>query len=136
MAAAGFEEVEHTADWALRAHGADLAGLLQSAARGMLSLLGDLPSQGEATTWRLRLEAADAESLLVSWLEELLYRMESAQVTYGEMEIRVTPDYRLEAEIEQVPLLRLGRHIKAVTYHNLAIEHTAQGLAATIVFDV
>jgi SHS2 domain-containing protein len=31
---------------------------------------------------------------------------------------------------------RLERHVKAVTFHNLDIVRTAQGLTATVVFDV
>ncbi|UCD83057.1 MAG: archease [Desulfobacterales bacterium] len=31
---------------------------------------------------------------------------------------------------------QLEKHIKAVTYHNLAIIRTAEGLSATVVFDV
>ncbi|HLB63712.1 MAG TPA: archease [Anaerolineales bacterium] len=136
MAASGFEEVEHTADWALRAQGASLEELLENAARGMLSLIGAKPGEGEATTWRLEIQGADAESLLVAWLDELLYRMETQRVTFGGMRIHVGPDQRLAAEIEEWPLLRVGHPIKAVTYHNLAVEKTREGLTATVVFDV
>ncbi len=136
MAGSGFEEVEHTADWALRAQGANLEELLANAAGGMLALIGAEPGPGDPKAWPVELQASDSEALLVTWLEELLYRMETQRVTFGSMKIRVGPGLRLAAEIEELPLGRLGRQIKAVTYHNLAVEKSPEGLTATLVFDV
>jgi SHS2 domain-containing protein len=42
----------------------------------------------------------------------------------------------LEAEVQGGPVPELVKHIKAVTYHNLEIIETAEGLEVTIVFDV
>jgi SHS2 domain-containing protein len=136
VSASGFEEVDHTADWALRARGANLEELLENAARGMLHLMGAEPGSGEPARSSLSTQAADDESLLVAWLDELLYRLETQRVTFGRMNIHTTPDHRLAAEIEEMPLLGVERTIKAVTYHNLAIERTPEGLAAVVVFDV
>lgn len=136
MTESGFEEVRHTADWALRAEGATLEELLLNASRGMLSLLGAEPAAARATRSTLELEAEDPESLLVAWLGELLYRMETRQVTFGEMKITIPNGFRLVAEVQEIPLLHQARSIKAVTYHDLAVKRTPDGLTATIVFDV
>lgn len=136
MSASRFDEVEHTADWALRARGANLEELLENGARGMLVLMGAEAGPGEPAVANLDLQAADDEALLVTWLEELLYRMETQRVTFGRMDIHTTPDHRLAAQIEELPLSSVGKTIKAVTYHNLEIERTPEGLAATVVFDV
>jgi SHS2 domain-containing protein len=78
-----FEEVEHTADWALRVRGRDLSQLLTNAARGMSYLLvsevAAIPSQVER---RLVLDAMDAESLLVAWLSELAYWAEAELLVF------------------------------------------------------
>ncbi|MCK5418414.1 MAG: archease [Desulfobacterales bacterium] len=42
----------------------------------------------------------------------------------------------LQASIFGGKVSELEKHIKAVTYHNLKIIKTSQGLEATIVFDV
>ena len=70
---AGFREIAHTADWELEVWAPDLPGLFEQAARGMYSLMGVrlLPTPRQSRT--LELDAFDGESLLVRFLEELLY---------------------------------------------------------------
>ncbi|MCK6627628.1 MAG: archease [Anaerolineae bacterium] len=132
-----FEEIEHTADWALRVRGQDLAELLINAARGMSSLLvqelAEIPLEVEK---HFELEAADAESLLVNWLSELVYWVEAEGVVFGEYELHhVTPTH-LQAVVRGGHVPALQKHIKAVTYHKLEIVETDDGLEATVVFDV
>ncbi len=113
-----------------------MSQLLRHAALGMLDLLGLAPNDGRnGTPHSIALESEDRESLLVLWLEELLYRIETHQVTYSEFEIQVEEN-RLQAMVIEVPASSLDKHIKAVTYHNLQIQETPSGLEATIVFDV
>src|SRR5262245_31383561 len=134
---AGFEEVEHTADWALRIQGRDLCELLGNAAWGMSHLLvaepAEIPLEIEQ---QFDLEADDAESLLVNWLGELAYWAESERVVFGEFELRRVTPAHLEATARGGRVADLQKHIKAVTYHNLAIVATEAGLEATVVFDV
>ncbi|MBN1993994.1 MAG: archease [Anaerolineae bacterium] len=132
-----FEEIEHTADWALRIQGQDLRQLLLNAARGMSSLLvadlADVPATREE---QLEIEAYDAESLLVNWLSELAYRAEVEGIVFAEFDLsRVTPTH-LQAAVRGGHVSDLQKHIKAVTYHNLEIIKTDRGLEATVVFDV
>jgi SHS2 domain-containing protein len=132
-----FEEIEHTADWALQIRGQDLAGLFVNAARGMSSLLvqepAEIPSEVEK---HFELAGYDAESLLVSWLSELAYWAEAEGIVFGEFELHhVTPTH-LQAAVRGGQVPDLQKHIKAVTYHNLEIVETDDGLEATVVFDV
>ncbi|HEX9921661.1 MAG TPA: archease [Anaerolineae bacterium] len=134
---AGFEEIEHTADWALRIYSRDLRGLLINAARGMNSLLIDrteaVPLDREET---FELDGLDPESLLVSWLSELAYWAEQEQVIFREFDLpEVSPTW-LRAVVRGGRAPDLKKHIKAVTYHNLAIIESEGGLTATVVFDV
>lgn len=132
-----FEEIEHTADWALRVYGQNLPGLLLSAAHGMNYLLGvDSAAISNHVEAHFDLDAIDAESLLVNWLSELLYWIEVEGVIFHEFTLdEVTPN-RLKATVKGGPVLNLRKHIKAVTYHGLEIIGTPEGLTATIVFDV
>jgi SHS2 domain-containing protein len=134
---ADFEEVEHTADWALRVRGRDYGELLVNAARGMSRLLvsdpATIPTDVER---RFTLDAFDGESLLVEWLSELVYWAEAEMLVFREFELgQVTPDH-LEVVVRGGPVPGLQKHIKAVTYHNLEIVETEDGLEATVVFDV
>jgi SHS2 domain-containing protein len=131
-----FEEVEHTADWAMRVRGDDLASLLRNAALGMLHMSEAMPTENRGRRRKIELEAPDSESLLVIWLEELLFRMETYSVTYPEIDIQTQEGKRLTAEVKEVPLASIAKHIKAVTFHNLNIQPTPEGLETTIVFDV
>ncbi len=131
-----FEEVEHTADWALKVWGVDLPHLFKNAADGMLQLMGALPAQQNPLMRTIKVEAIDEESLLVVWLEELLFGMETRSVTYREMSLRITGATALRAKIEELPLVSIAKPIKAVTYNDLVIRPIQGGLETTIIFDV
>lgn len=133
----GYEEVEHTADCALRIFGPDMKQLMLNAAKGMNSLLGySLPEAPQTVERRFELEAIDPESLLVEWLSELAYLAESEMLVFDQIRIdRISPN-TLEAVARGCRVHDLRKNIKAVTYHNLAIRHTAKGLETTVVFDV
>ncbi|RMG95353.1 MAG: archease [Chloroflexi bacterium] len=134
---AKFEVLDHTADWALRVNGRNLAELLEQAALGMSSLLvPDLTAVSPTTTRHIHLDAFDAETLLVDWLTELAYLAETEQLVFNQFQLtNVTPTH-LDATIRGGRVPELQKHIKAVTYHDLQIIHTDNGLEATIVFDV
>ncbi len=131
-----YEEIEHTADWAIRVRGRDFAELLENAARGMIDLAGLSPQQSPPHHCTLKLDATDRESLLVAWLEEILFNIESRRKTFTSFDLRISHDINLEAHLTEVPIAAINREIKAVTFHDLEIKQTADGLEATIVFDV
>jgi SHS2 domain-containing protein len=133
----GFEIVDHTADWALRVFGGNLADLLRSAALGMSSLMvAELATIPLEVSRDVELEAFDAETLLVDWLSELAYFAEEEQLVFHDFYLWDVTAQHLSARIRGGRAPELQKHIKAVTYHNLAIEQSEQGLTATIVFDV
>lgn len=131
-----FEEIEHTADIALRVRGESLAELLENAARGLIHVLKPQFSQGGPETRRLQLEAEDAETLLVSWLEELLYLLETEWKLPARMDLRVETNLHLTAELELAICERVQTHVKAVTFNELEVRSSQDGLVATVVLDV
>jgi SHS2 domain-containing protein len=132
-----WEEIEHTADWALRVRGEDLRALFENAARGMVSLIGGEASPAGAVIHRtISLHAPDWEILLVDWLTELLYLIEDQQVVFTHIAVHHVADFALEAEVTGRTNGRFDKYIKAVTYHNLAIRQTDTGYETAIVFDV
>ena len=132
-----FEEIEHTADRALRIYGSDLEELLLNAARGMYHIMAPQHStNAELQEKFVKIEAMDAESLLVDWLSELAYWAEIEMLVFQEFRIEGVSPTRLQARIYGNPVRQLEKHIKAVTYHNLKIIQSETGLTATVVFDV
>jgi SHS2 domain-containing protein len=131
-----YEELDHTADWALRLHGKDMAELCLHAAAAMLAACGARPGAGEPDERRISLQADNRETLLVRWLQEVLYAIEVHQRLPTRFEIKVTPALDLSARWQEVPLAGVDKPIKAVTYGGLAVEENAGRLEATVVFDV
>lgn len=132
-----FKEIEHTADRALRIYGSDLQELLLNAAGGMNSLLVrqyNASSQQEKKS--VALDAIDAESLLVEWLSELAYWAETELLVFHKFDLHSVSPTHVKATIHGNRVAQLDNHIKAVTYHNLEIIQTDEGLTATVVFDV
>jgi len=134
---AAFEEIEHTADRALKIYGSDLQELLVNAAHGMNSLMVKMPPAAATPVEKtIELEALDAEDLLVEWLSELAFWAETEMLVFSRFELQAVSTTGLKATIYGNRSDQLEKHIKAVTYHNLEIVRTAEGLAATVVFDV
>lgn len=133
----GFEELEHTADVALRVYGPDLQEIFVRAAEGMFHLVGDCERDGPPHFENdIRLEAPDRESLLIDWLNELLYLSEIQDVCYYVFDIHNLASTALEARVSGNSLTLHKRAIKAATFHELRIEEMPNGLEVTIVFDV
>ncbi len=132
----GFRELAHTADWEMEVWAPDLPSLLEQAARGMYTLSGMQLESSEFQQRTLQLESADAESLLVRFLAELLWLEEDENLGFDQFTITVSSGYKLEAELKGSRIVKVDKEIKAVTYHNLLIQTTSQGLRTRIVFDV
>jgi SHS2 domain-containing protein len=132
---AGFEELPHTADWALHVWAPDLAGLFAEAARGMNALSGAQPAEGPRVERTFDAEAPDPESLLVRFLSELVYATEQEHLVFDRFEITIG-DGHLQTKMSGAQLAALTKAIKAVTYHNLRIHPTERGVEVEIVFDV
>lgn len=133
---AGFEEVEHTADWAYRIWAPDHLQLFLQAARGLYALVGAKFTTNPLASLTLSLQGIDYESLLIAWLNELLHFHDSQNLGFDHIQItRLTPTI-LEATLKGSAVLQWKKDIKAATYHNLAITQTPHGLEATVVLDV
>jgi SHS2 domain-containing protein len=113
----------------------DVIGLLQQAAHGMYTLMHARLQIEPRETYRFEVAAPDRETLLVTFLSELLYFTQRDDVGFDRFDLTYEGE-RLTAEVEGAPLESIAKEIKAVTYHNLAVRETARGLEATIVFDV
>ncbi len=133
--ARGHEEIPHTADWALKVWAEDLPQLFDEAAHGMSSLSGVRLERAPRLTRTLELEATDDESLLVTFLSELLYIQEQERIGFDQLDI-VIHGTRLTAKMEGAPLASLAKPIKAVTFHNLKIACGEHGCQVELVFDV
>jgi SHS2 domain-containing protein len=132
----GFIEVEHTADWAYHVWGQDMTELFTAAAIGLYSLAGLQLVPQPQPDQTLELQGVDYESLLVAWLNELLYIRESAGLGLMQWQILQLNGHTLRVQITPAPVQVWTKYIKAATYNNLEIQSSDRGVEATLVLDV
>jgi len=141
-----FRELDHTADRALRVWGEGLPDLLVGAARGMCSLMGDVENLTPEIWRTIRIEANDRETLLVDWLNELLYLIEqegllfidfrTESVTHSEPAWTGATGATMVAHVGGAVAPVTRAHIKSATFHDLRLAEDATGWSAVITFDV
>jgi SHS2 domain-containing protein len=136
---AGFEEIEHTADVAIRVWGPDLPTLFAQAAMGMAHQLADPDTVRPDVEHRINLHASDVETLLVSWLGELLYLGERdgiAEAVFAKVDVHHVSPVHIVADVAGGPARQYRRAIKAVTFSDLAVRRIPGGYETVVVFDV
>ncbi|MEW6142994.1 MAG: archease [Chloroflexota bacterium] len=135
-----FKTIDHTADIGIVAYGRTLKDLFSNAAAALFSLISDLESVRTIETQAIVVTAPDRESLLVRWLNELVYLWDTEHLLFSRFKIlRLTPQ-RLEAKCfgERLDLSRhlVHRDVKAATYHMLQIIRDNRGYRTRVIFDI
>ena len=135
-----FEIINHTADMGIIAYGNNLAEAFANAAIATFSYIVDLDSIQDSLHRDVDISASDQESLLVEWLNELLYIFDVEHIVFNKFEIRKLTQIELQARCfgEKIDLSRhkLKAGIKAATYHMLKIDKDNSGYRARVIFDV
>ena len=131
-----YERVEHTADLALRVYGGTLRQLFANAAYAKFSQVTDLKRIVPTLQREVEVEGIDYESLLVNWLNELLYLQDTRSEAYVDFEIHRLSRRRLQATVRGAQPEQIHTIIKAATYHDLSIHKSHGSYASTVVFDV
>jgi SHS2 domain-containing protein len=136
------ETFEHTADLGLRITGRDLSDLFETAAAGLFDVIVANRSevrdeQPESVT----LTADSTEDLLLTWLNELIFRCETRHRLYGLFDVNVDDDGRsLHATIAGEPIDRarhvLDHEVKAATHHGLVVRPEDEGWLAEVILDI
>lgn len=132
----GFEEVPHTADVALRVWGRDLRELFVNAAHGLAWLMAEPETVQPTHEVALDLTAPDEETLLITWLGELIYLNERDRVVFTEFDLEEVTPTHLRGTARGGPASEVRRLIKAATFSDLNIRTSEQGLETTITFDI
>ena len=131
----GYQEIDHTADWALSIWAPTLAELFELAVKGMYELSATNFATGTSVECQLDLEALDQETLLVAFLSEVLYLNEDEGIGIYDVKVNID-DTKLRASFYTAPIIAQDKEIKAVTFHDMKIISGARGYEVTVVFDV
>jgi SHS2 domain-containing protein len=134
-----FEIIDHTADVGIIAYGADMKQAFANVARGLFSLITELDDVEEVIHRDAELTATDEESLLVEWLNELIYQFDTEGIIFKRFDIIELDNTRLKARGygEKVDRSRhkLKIGVKAATYHMLKVER-GDGCKVQVLFDI
>jgi SHS2 domain-containing protein len=126
-----FELIDYTADVGIKARGADLARAYENAARGMFSLITALGKVNELVYREIEVRAPDKETLLIEWLNELIFLFETEMLLFGRFHIESLNESFLRARCygEKIDKSRheIKRGIKSATYHKLKVENLPDG---------
>lgn len=135
-----YEVFEHTADIGLHAYGGTLAELFIHAAQGMESLMVAPEQMRTQVSREIAVTGHDEVSLLIAWLNELIVLFDTEYLLFKEFAIDVISEARVQGrafgEPYDVQRHDLSSGIKAVTWHEAAVEHTSEGYKARIIFDI
>jgi len=140
MAKKDFEIIDHTADAAVIAYGVDLKQLFSNAALALFSLVTDPESIRQELQRDVKIISEDKDSLLVEWLNELIYLLDAEHILFSRFDIERLTNDSLKASCygENVDPLRhrIRVGVKAATYHMLKIDKDSDGYKVQIIFDI
>ncbi|MGC8585074.1 MAG: archease [Thermoplasmata archaeon] len=130
------EIIEHTADIGLKVKSSNLNEAFREAALGMMSLMVQMDKVDRKDELHISESSDSNESLLVRFLNDLLYHFEADNFVFSDVDISVK-NYELEAKLygEKYDRARHGSKllIKAVTYHMLKVDENGE---IFVIFDI
>ena len=136
----GFEVIDHTADVGIVAYGADIKEIFSNAALALLSLITEPESVESKFHLDLEVSSKDTESLLIEWLNELVYLFDVEHFLFNRFDIESLTEKDLKA-------ICYGEHfdaakhtmkvgVKAATYHMLKLDRSDDGFKAQVILDI
>lgn len=130
-----FREVKHTGDLAIYVESTSLEGLFYDATIGMLYATNiDFSKKGKLYIENIMITSFDYESLLVDWLNEIIYKLNN-QLFLLSFDIKLN-DLTMLNICHFKKLSNINCKIKSVTYNNLNIVNINGLYKCTLVFDV
>ena len=134
-----FEILEHPADIGFRAFGTTLEELFANSAVAMLSIAGDPQAAEPREEYRISVESGDRDGLMVDWLNEVLYWYDGKGIALREFRVQLAGQ-RIDAVASGEPRdperHRARLIVKAVTYHQLRIDHRDGAWIAEVYLDI
>jgi SHS2 domain-containing protein len=161
-----FEVFEHTADLGLRVQAQQLDDLFAEAGRALFSVIVEnLHEVQPRQSYPVQLQENTLEYLFFDWLDTLLYLFDAKKLLLREFEVQVMQSaqnagetgpggrkasltnphspagmWKLTATMRGELLDRtrhqLDHEVKAITYHGLKVERTADGWLAEVIVDI
>ncbi|MCX8082291.1 MAG: archease [bacterium] len=133
-----FETIEHTADVGGRIYGKDIEELFVNAVKLLYFLAGVKQYQEKTKVIKIEIKGQTIEELLVKFLNELIYYMDSKMVGGDIKNLfieKANEGFNLYCEVDG-HRISMVREIKAATYHNIRIKEKNGFFSSEIIFDI
>ena len=129
-----------TADMAFHAFGTSLGELFSNAALAIFSIITDAKAKPEVER-KVEISAADLESLMVDWLNELIFLFDIEHIIFSRFDVKVEENdgYKLVGSAFGEPVKpkhKFKAYVKAATYHMLEIKKERGKWVAQVVVDL
>ncbi len=138
-ASGSYKLIDHTADVGIQVEAPTAAALFETAARAFTEIVTDVETVMPRVKRAVELDEENLEVLLVSWLQELLYLLETEGLAFSRFEVNIDGT-RLHAAVWGEPfnpdLHPRKSDVKAVTYHQLEVRRRGDSWEARVIFDV
>ena len=137
-----FRILDHTADVGFECTGKTLEELFANAARALVHFFVDLETIEQREELRIEVTGEDRESLLVNFLSEILFQIDSEARLFSGFEVSIKEGKSLSAvAITRGEKWDRSRHlpkllVKAITYHQLEISERSDGWCAKVFVDI
>jgi len=135
-----FEILEHPADIGFLAYGVTLEELFSNAALALHSLACSPEGIEEREQREIEATGADTESLLFSWLAEILAVADAERLVFRRCTVTEFTAARIRGMVWGEPYdparHRAGTYIKAVTYHQFCVDKITEGWRARVFLDL
>jgi SHS2 domain-containing protein len=132
--------LDHTADLRVRITGESRAELFQNAGLALADLICDPDTLKSTQTVSIDVTGDDPADLMVNFLRELLYLWTGKEKLVKMVSILDVSDTALSASVAAANYdsrnHTILNEIKAVTYHQIAVEPVGDGWQATVVLDI
>lgn len=135
-----FEILEHTADIGFRAWGRTREEMFESAAMALESIAIEIEHVEPKLQYPIAAAGEDDESLLVNWLNEVLFYLDGRRVAMRRFRVEQLRPRQVVAQAWGEPR-DPDRHrpklvVKGVTYHQLKIALDDRGWRAEVYLDI
>lgn len=129
----------HPADVGICFWAPDLPGAFLTAARGLSALLGGMQIPPGDRSIRIHVEGDDRQELLFNWLSEILYYFDGEDLLISRCRIERAGDRALDAICTGVVPTGSSEEtydVKAITYHQLALDRVPEGWRGRFFVDI
>jgi len=132
------EIINHTADIGIKVKGKTLEELFINSADGLYKII-EVKYNGKEEEVEFTFVADEIEDLLVKFLNELIYYVETKKIggRIEKIEIKRNENgYMLNVKMKVQKIKSIRKEVKSATYHRLKIEKVKDEYVTTIIFDL